>query len=138
MTARSLDYVAPVFRVADLTRSLSYYCDKLGFEVEFNYQEFYASVLRDGCRIHLQCSPPAARDQMAFEAAEHLDVCVGVQHADSLAFELVSRGAMFTVMPRSAPYEREFYVKDPKATSSDLSNQPLNKPSLSVRQECRY
>jgi len=47
-----LDYVAPVFRVADLARSLSYYRDQLGFEVEFNYEGFYAGVFRDGCRIH--------------------------------------------------------------------------------------
>jgi catechol 2,3-dioxygenase-like lactoylglutathione lyase family enzyme len=113
MNPRSLAYIAPVFRVADLARSLAYYCDKLGFEVEFNYEGFYASVLRDGCRIHLKCSPPATRDQTAFESAEHLDACVGVQHADKLASELASRGAVFTVMPRSAPYGREFYVRDP-------------------------
>ena len=35
----SLRYVAPVFRVADLARSLSYYRDRLGFEVEFDYED---------------------------------------------------------------------------------------------------
>ena len=41
---RSLHYVAPVFRVADLSRSLEYYRARLGFEVEFNYEGFYAGV----------------------------------------------------------------------------------------------
>ncbi len=41
-----LTYVAPVFRVADLARSLSYYRMQLGFEIEFNYEEFYAGIFR--------------------------------------------------------------------------------------------
>jgi catechol 2,3-dioxygenase-like lactoylglutathione lyase family enzyme len=77
---RNLHYVAPVFRVADLSRSLEYYRARLGFEVEFDYEGFYAGVLREGCRVHLECSPPRPhRDQAVFEAAEHLDACFGVQ-----------------------------------------------------------
>src|SRR5690349_17476784 len=79
--SRTLNYVAPVFRVADLNRSIAFYRDKLGFEVEFNYDGFYASVMRDGCRIHLNCCAPPNRDQQAFEAAEHIDICVGVNDA---------------------------------------------------------
>lgn len=110
---KSLSYVAPVFRVSDLARSLSYYHDRLGFEVEFNYEGFYAGVLRDGCHIHLKCSPPAGRDQTAFEAAEHLDACFGVQDAQDLASQFASAGAAFSVPLRTMPYGREFYVKDP-------------------------
>jgi hypothetical protein len=72
-------YVAPVFRVADLGRSLAHYRDRLGFELELTDEGFYASVIRDGCRLHLTCSPPPARDQAAFEAAGHLDACFGVE-----------------------------------------------------------
>ena len=110
---RSLHYVAPVFRVADLSRSLEYYRARLGFEVEFNYEGFYAGVLREGCRVHLKCSPPLHRDQAAFEAAEHLDACFGVQDVESLASEFASAGASFSVAPRQMPYGKEFYVRDP-------------------------
>ena len=109
----SLHYVAPVFRVADLARSISYYRDQLGFEVEFNYEGSYASVLRDGCHIHLKCSGPVERDQAAFEAAEHLDACFGVQDARALASRFASAGAIFSLPLRSMPYGWEFYVKDP-------------------------
>jgi catechol 2,3-dioxygenase-like lactoylglutathione lyase family enzyme len=110
---RSLHYVAPVFRVADLSRSLEYYRARLGFEVEFNYEGFYAGVLREGCRVHLKCSPPPHRDQAAFEATEHLDACFGVQDIESLASDFASAGASFSVALRHMPYGKEFYVRDP-------------------------
>lgn len=109
----ALTYVAPVFRVADLARSLSYYRDRLGFAVEFEYEGFYAGVVRDECRLHLKCSPPAPRDQPAFEAAEHLDACFGVRDAEALAARFTAAGAAFTMPLRSMPYGREFYVRDP-------------------------
>ena len=115
MTSRAgrLDYVAPVLQVADLSRSLSYYRNQLGFELEFEYQGFYASVLRDGCRMHLNCSQPVARDQKAFEAAEQLDACFGVQNAEDLAAAFASTGAVFSIPLREMPYGKEFYVRDP-------------------------
>ena len=109
----SLNHVAPVFRVADLARSLLYYRDQLGFDVEFNYEGFYAGVLRDGCHVHLKCAHPIERDQAAFEAAEHLDACFNVQDAQALASRFASAGASFSVPLRNMPYGREFYVKDP-------------------------
>ena len=116
----SLNYVAPVFRVADLGRSVSYlgrsvsyYRDQLGFEVEFTYEGFYAGVLRDGCHIHLKCAPRVERDQVAFETEEHLDACFGVQDVQALASIFESAGAAFAVPLRGMPYAREFYIKDP-------------------------
>ena len=108
-----LKYAAPVFCVADLARSLSFYREQLGFEIEFNYQGFYAGIVRDGCRIHLKRSAPRQRDQKAVEAAEHLDACVGVLNAPDLAARFASAGATFSVPLRRMPYGREFYVKDP-------------------------
>jgi catechol 2,3-dioxygenase-like lactoylglutathione lyase family enzyme len=111
--SRSLNYVAPVFRVVDLNRSIAFYRDKLGFELEFNYAGFYASVMRDGYRIHLNCCTPPNRDQQAFEAAEHIDICIGVNDAGTLASQFTLAGITFTVPLRSMPYGKEFYIKDP-------------------------
>lgn len=108
-----ITFVAPVLQVADLTRSIAYYRNELGFDLEFEYEGFYASVFRDGCRVHLKCGPPPERDQQAFEAAEHLDACFGVVDADALASELGAAGATLSVNLRRMPYGREFYVRDP-------------------------
>jgi predicted enzyme related to lactoylglutathione lyase len=112
-SASRLKYVAPVLRVAGLGRSLRYYRDQLDFDLEFDYEGVYASVIRDGCRVHLNCSTPLERDQKAFEAAEHLDACFGVEDAEALANAFASSGAVFSVKLRSMPYGREFYVRDP-------------------------
>jgi catechol 2,3-dioxygenase-like lactoylglutathione lyase family enzyme len=111
-SASRLKYVAPVLRVADLQRSLTYYREQLGFELEFDYEGFYASVIRDGCRVHLNCAAPLERDQKAFETAEHLDACFGVEDAEALSNAFALSGAAFSVPLRNMPYGREFYVRD--------------------------
>jgi len=80
-----LTYIAPVLRVSDLMRSLAFYRERLGFALDFRYEDFYASVSRDGCRLHLQCAPATPRDQAAFERAQHLDACIVVQDARALS-----------------------------------------------------
>src|SRR4030095_632844 len=112
-SASRLTYVAPVLRVADLGRSLTYYRHQLGFDLEFDYEGFYASVIRDGCRVHLNRSAPLERDQKGLEAPEYLAAGFGCEDAEALANALASSGAVFSVKLRSMPYGREFYVRDP-------------------------
>jgi catechol 2,3-dioxygenase-like lactoylglutathione lyase family enzyme len=109
----SFSHIAPVFRVSDLARSLAFYRERLGFELEFQYEDFYASVRRDGCHVHLNCSPPVPRDQAAFERSEHLDACVVVRNAEALARGFAAAGVTFSVPLRAMPYGTEFYVRDP-------------------------
>jgi catechol 2,3-dioxygenase-like lactoylglutathione lyase family enzyme len=111
--SESLSHIAPVFRVADIPRSLSFYRDRLGFTVEFVHESFYAGVRRDGCHIHLKCSPPTRRDQTAFERDEHIDVYIGVHSAEGLSERFASAGVAFVVPLRHMPYGTEFYVRDP-------------------------
>ena len=109
----SLSHIAPVFRVRDLARSIRFYEEQLGFELDFSYEDFYASVRRDGCYIHLKCALPTARDQAVFERDEELDACVVVSSAEKLAAEFLSAGASFSAPLRTMPYGAEFYVRDP-------------------------
>lgn len=109
----ALAYVAPVLRVADLARSVAFYRDQLGFELEFEYEGFYASLLRDGCRIHLKSAPPPGRELEPSEVDEHLDACFVVSGADALSTQFDAAGAPFSVALRTMPYGKEFYVRDP-------------------------
>jgi catechol 2,3-dioxygenase-like lactoylglutathione lyase family enzyme len=109
----SVRYIAPVLRVASLERSLAFYQDGLGFALEFSYEGFYASVWREGCRLHLQCGAAALRDQALIEREERIDVCVGVEDARALHDAFAAAGVAFTVPLRQMPYGREFYVRDP-------------------------
>jgi catechol 2,3-dioxygenase-like lactoylglutathione lyase family enzyme len=110
---KNLGYIAPVFRVGDISRSLAFYRDQLGFGVDFIYESFYGGVSRDGCHIHLKHSTPAPRDQTAFEQAEHIDACIGVCSAKQLFDSLATAGVAFVVPLRHMPYGTEFYVRDP-------------------------
>ena len=109
----SLRHMAPVFRVRDLARSIRFYEEQLGFELDFSYEDFYASVRRDGCYIHLKCASHITRDQEAFERDEELDACVEVSSAEKLAAEFSAAGASFSVPLRTMSYGTEFYVRDP-------------------------
>jgi catechol 2,3-dioxygenase-like lactoylglutathione lyase family enzyme len=55
--------IAPQFLVDDLEAAIAYYRDQLGFELDFKYQSFYASVTREGFAIHLKCAPKLAADR---------------------------------------------------------------------------
>jgi len=112
-TPRTLTFVAPVFRVTQLSRTIAYYREKLGFDLEFCYEGFYASVCREGCHVHLQCASPTPRDQLAFERAEHIDACFVVQAIEGLWTSIASVGAATTVPLRKMPYGKEFYIRDP-------------------------
>ena len=110
---RDIKSIAPVFRVADISRSLAFYREQLGFSVDFVFESFYAGLSRDGCQIHLKHSPPPLRDQTAFEQEEHIDACIGVQSAEMLSASFASAGVDFVVPLRQMPYGTEFYVRDP-------------------------
>lgn len=111
--SRLLSHSAPKLRTKEMTRSLSFYQAQLGFKLVYLYENFYGSVVRDGCHIHLQCRTPFERDQTAFERGEHLDACVIVRDAHALSQSLAAAQVIFTVPLRQMPFGTEFYVRDP-------------------------
>ena len=54
--------IAPQFLVDDLDAAITYYRGRLGFELDFRYESFYASVSRDGfCDSSRVCAEDARR-----------------------------------------------------------------------------
>lgn len=76
--------IAPQFLVDDLERSVEYYCGCLGFNLDFAYEGFYASVSRDGCAIHLKAAPKTEADRAHRRQHEHLDAYIAVRNAMAL------------------------------------------------------
>ena len=106
--------IAPQFLVDDLRRSIEYYCRRLGFELDFNYEDFYASVSRDGCAIHLKAAPKTEADRAHRKQHDHLDAYIAVLNAAALHDDLRSRGALVTKPLEERPWScRDFYVEDP-------------------------
>jgi uncharacterized glyoxalase superfamily protein PhnB len=100
---------ATVFTVRDITASLSYYRDQLGFDVTFQYGEpiFYACLCRDEVALHLR----AAREPDWI--AGHGSLCIFVQDVDAMHIELAGRGARIVKPPQDYAYGmRDFDVVD--------------------------
>jgi catechol 2,3-dioxygenase-like lactoylglutathione lyase family enzyme len=111
--ATHLTGIAPQFLVDDLDRAIAYYRDKLGFEVDFVYESFYASVTRDGFAIHLKHAPKLAADREYRKQNEHLDAYISVSGVGDLFNELERRGARMIKSLEKEPWGCvDFYVED--------------------------
>ena len=106
--------IAPQFLVDDLDAAIAYYRGQLGFELDFCYESFYASVSRDGFAIHLKCAPKSEADRTHRKQQEHLDAYIAVTDAAAFHDELTTRGALITRPLEERPWScRDFYVEDP-------------------------
>lgn len=117
VTARSAAQVtgiAPQFLVDNLDRAIAYYRDSLGFELDFKYESFYASVTRDGFAIHLKQAEKLVADRAHRKQNEHLDAYIAVSGIRDLFGELQTRGADVIRPLKEEPWACvDFYVEDP-------------------------
>lgn len=105
--------VSPQFLVDDLAAAIAFYEERLGFRRDFVYEGFYASVSRDGARIHLKCAPKLAGEREHRAAGEHLDAFVEVGDVRALYDEIVRRGALIASPLTTQAWGRvEFVVRD--------------------------
>jgi uncharacterized glyoxalase superfamily protein PhnB len=110
----TISKAAPQFLVGKLGDALVFYEDRLGFQRDFVYEDFYASVSRGGATIHLKCAPKLDEERAHRKSAEHLDAYLAVSGIQELHDELVGRGASITKPLEQRPWgARDFYVEDP-------------------------
>ena len=98
---------AAVLRVKDMATALAYYRDRLGFTVDFTWEEppQYVCLHLGDAAIHLNAyKPPAAS----------VVVCIFCTGVDALHDALAARGATITRGLSTHPYGmRDFAVTDP-------------------------
>jgi catechol 2,3-dioxygenase-like lactoylglutathione lyase family enzyme len=101
MTRAVISSISPCFIVRNVTKAISFYRDKLGFEVEYQQPDrepFFAIVRRDGAMIFVKsvgAEPMPNRKRSAPEVAARWDAYVNVADPDALAAEFTSRGVKF-------------------------------------------
>ena len=111
--ATQITGIFPQFLVEDLDRAIAYYCDKLGFTLDFIYESFYASVSRDGFAIHLKHGPKLAAEREHRKEHEHLDAYISVSGIRDLFGELEKRGAQIIKPLEQRPWAcLDFCVED--------------------------
>ena len=106
--------IAPIFFTTNISATLAYYHEKLGFEClgAWNDPPVYAIVARDRHAIHFRCAEPPAANPDKYDD-ELLDAYLNVADADALHAEFAARGVEFTRGLGNTPWNcREFVVKD--------------------------
>jgi catechol 2,3-dioxygenase-like lactoylglutathione lyase family enzyme len=100
--------MSPQFVVADLETSIDFYIQKLGFEIDFRYEDFYAAIIRDAYSIHLKSGSPTIEERTAKLDNEHLDLLFSVQDIDTFFAAIKSQPVNIIQPLREMPYGREF------------------------------
>ena len=96
--------IDPILRVENLSVSLRYYVDVLGFEQEPWEADSFAAVSRDGCTIYL-CE--GAQGQPGTW------VWVGVGDVRALHVAYEKRGAVIRRPPKNESWALEMHIEDP-------------------------
>jgi len=113
VTSSRIKKMSPQFLVADLERSIEFYMQKLGFSMEFRYEDFYAGIMKDGNSIHLKSGNPSAEERKNKRENDDLDLIFSVENVDGLYNDLVNRSVEITQPLCERPYGKEFYIADP-------------------------
>ena len=97
-----LGAVSPLFVVSDLQQALTFYRERLGFEVPYQAPEpepFFAIVARDGVQLMLKvvAEDVGALPNRSRHPHARWDAYVHVPDPDTLAAELRDRGVTFTM-----------------------------------------
>jgi catechol 2,3-dioxygenase-like lactoylglutathione lyase family enzyme len=113
ITYSKIKKMSPQFLVADLERSIEFYTKKLGFDIDFRYEDFYVGIIKDGFSIHLKTGQPLVDIKQSKKDNEHLDITFSVENIKYLYEDLLNKSAKVIQPLRQMPYGREFYVADP-------------------------
>jgi catechol 2,3-dioxygenase-like lactoylglutathione lyase family enzyme len=112
MGASQIQAIFPKFLVRDVSTSLAYYRDTLGFDVSGTFGDpvAFGIVERDGLGIHLKLGKPRPRRS----ADEAWDAYFEVRGVDALHLEFLAKSAQIVRAPQHLPYGmKEFDVVDP-------------------------
>src|SRR5262245_22539591 len=109
----------PLLFVEDMKRSISFYCDRLGFrlvrQAESEGRVFWCRLCRQDCSLMLQQAE--AVDGPAEHRGRGVIFYFVCEDADRMYQELTERGLSLTP-PKTAPYGmRQVYLPDPDGYS---------------------
>jgi len=105
--------MSPQLLVTDINSSIEFYTKKLGFEVDFRYEDFYAGLIKDGHSIHLKLRSKPSKEREGKRSHEDVDIVFSVDTVDALYEELSNKSVKITQSLRHMPYGKEFYITDP-------------------------
>jgi catechol 2,3-dioxygenase-like lactoylglutathione lyase family enzyme len=109
----SIAGVITQLRTTNLDESIAFYVDKIGLELEFRYEDFYAGIRVGYQSFHLKFvdDPDPSLDFVA--AGGHMHLYFPTSDVDATAQMLQERGVVMRSDVRETPWgNREFYASD--------------------------
>jgi catechol 2,3-dioxygenase-like lactoylglutathione lyase family enzyme len=105
--------VNPQLRTTDLAASIRFYTDKLGFTLEFQYEDFYAGIRAGDHVLHLKQIDERDPSVDFVDRGEHLHLYLQTDDASAAAEALRRNGVTLVRDVHETPWgTREFVIKD--------------------------
>lgn len=105
--------VAPQLRTTDLAASIDFYTTKLGFQLEFQYEDFYAGVRAGDHVVHLKQVDEVDPSVQFVEDGEHFHLYLETSDIAAAAAALKSKGVAVVKGVHETPWgTREIIIRD--------------------------
>jgi predicted enzyme related to lactoylglutathione lyase len=118
-----IENITPILRADDLAATKRYYLDVLGFKLDWE-APYMISVSRDGGGSIMICD--------GHQGHRGTWLWIGVEDADALYAEFVSKGAVIRDPPQNFAWAYEFQVEDPNGHVLRFGSEP--KPGAPIGQ----
>lgn len=113
-TYATIKKMSPQLLVTDIDVSMEFYTKKLGFEVDFRYEGFYAGLIKEGHSIHLKLkNNRSTKVRGRRRNNEDVDIIFSIGDIEIVYKELSNGSVKITQSLRAMPYGKEFYIADP-------------------------
>lgn len=105
--------VIPQLRTTDLAASIDFYTRKLGFVLEFRYEDFYAGIRAGTQAFHLKQVCEADPSIADVDAGGHFHLYLQTDDAEAAAATLQAKGVVLVQDVHGTDWQtREFVIHD--------------------------
>jgi catechol 2,3-dioxygenase-like lactoylglutathione lyase family enzyme len=105
--------IVPQLRTTDLAQSIRFYTEKLGFTLEFTYDDFYAGVRAGRQLVHLKLVDETDPSIEFVHNGEHFHLYVEVDDVSMAVERILAAGARLERNVHDTAWQtREFVVRD--------------------------
>jgi len=109
----TLTAIIPQLRTTDLEASIDFYVNRMGFELAFRYEDFYAGIRSGACQFHLKHVDEPDPSIAFVRAGDHIHLYVETNTVAADQARLRAAGAKIVKPLATTPWgTQEFYVAD--------------------------
>ena len=103
----------PQIRTTNIEESIDFYVDKLGFDLDFRYDDFYAGIKAGNSRIHLKLANEKDPSISFVKQGNHVHLYFFARDTPAIARELKTKGVSLLSKPHDTDYSKnEFKLED--------------------------